>query len=167
MRVFDSAEWTGKDAEKRPHLIDLINRYVPLVTREDVFAMAAVHEKQVSGLLNTVWDYEQRNKALNEHLHKLNLEYGEAHRIPVDMGVVGYSTDYDAMRQVTRHRVDWRPSPFQMGMVLADEPLRAADFPTLFKAVMADFDRMFDEKLKPQLRDAYAKLFQNAPRSRR
>ncbi|PDT45361.1 hypothetical protein CO661_24170 [Sinorhizobium fredii] len=140
--------------------MELIDRYVPRHTREEVVEMSIRYEERITALLHTIHDYHQRCHGLQVHLAELEEEYAKRTMIPVSSGLVTAEAGHDLYRMATYYRVDWRPDPRRAVISLRDEPLRQAEFPHLFNAAMKQFETQVLRELTDQLRGEYGKLYE-------
>lgn len=139
--------------------MELIDRYVPRHTREEVVEMSIRYEERITALLRTIHDYSQRCHGLQKHLAELEEEYAKRTMIPVSPGLVTADAGRDLYRMATFYRLDWRPDPRRSVITLADAPFAQAEFPRLFDAAMNQFEKQVIPELTQQLRSEYAKLY--------
>ncbi|RVP24576.1 hypothetical protein [Sinorhizobium meliloti] len=146
--------------KKLPTLMELIDRYVPRHTREEVVEMSIRYEERITALLRTIHDYHQRCHALQVHLAELEEEYAKKTMIPASYGKLSSQAEFLPHQWANRFTVYWRPDPMTASITVAQEPIRKDEYPRLFEATMKEFERGVVHRLTEQLRGEYAKLYE-------
>jgi hypothetical protein len=145
--------------------MQLIDRYVPRHTREEVVEMSIRYEERITALLMTIYEYHQRCDALQKHLAELEEEYAKRTMIPVSSGLLTTEAGKDLYRMENYFRLDWRPDPRRSIVTMREEPFHKEEYPRLFEAAMKQFETQVLRELTHQLRGEYAKLYEaNRPR---
>ncbi|MEY9719294.1 hypothetical protein ABIA22_001784 [Sinorhizobium fredii] len=148
-------------AEKKlPTLMELIDRYVPRHTREEVVEMSIRYEERITALLRTIHDYSERCHALQVHLYELEEEYAKRTMVNVSTGRVTADAGRDLYRMTDFYRLSWNPDPRRAVVTLANAPFRKEEFPRLFEAAMKTFEKQVLRELTDQLRGEYGKLYE-------
>ncbi|MDX0270915.1 hypothetical protein GOC13_24520 [Sinorhizobium meliloti] len=139
--------------------MELIDRYVPRHTREEVVEMSIRYEERITALLMTIHDYQERCHGLQKHLAELEEEYAKRTMIPVHYGHLSTEAEYDLYRQTHLYRAVWRPDPLMACITLPREPFRKDEYPMLFEATMKQFEKELVRGLTEKLRAEYGKLY--------
>lgn len=140
--------------------MELIDRYVPRHTREEVVEMSIRYEERITALLRTIHSYHERCQSLQEHLHELEEEYAKRTMVNVPAGLVTTEAGKDLYQMATYFRLDWRLDPRRAVITMRDEPFDRVEFPRLFEAAMKQFEKQVLRELTDQLKGEYAKLYE-------
>ncbi|MQW33560.1 hypothetical protein [Sinorhizobium meliloti] len=139
--------------------MELIDRYVPRHTREEVVEMSIRYEERITALLRTIHDYHQRCHGLQVHLAELEEEYAKRTMIKVHPGHLSTESEFSICHQVPIYRAYWRPEPMVATIALPERPLHKDEFPRLFAATMKQFEKQLVHGLTEKLKGEYAKLY--------
>jgi hypothetical protein len=151
--------------KKRPTLMELIDRYVPRHTREEVVEMSIRYEERITALLMTIHEYQERCHSLQVHLAELEEEYARRTMVNVSPGLVTADAGRDLYRTADYYRLSWNPDPRRAVVTMASAPFHKEEYPRLFEAAMKQFETQVLRELTHQLRGEYAKLYEaNRPR---
>jgi hypothetical protein len=139
----------------------LIDRYIPVHTREEMWEMQRHHEERVWDLLTTIHHYRERNQQMAERMNAMEKEYYEHTAIPVGFGTFKADAfvDIASPDMAKTYSVTWRPDPFRMNLRLAYRPINKEDHPHLFEATLRQFKEHATRTLIPQLEREFAKLY--------
>jgi 23S rRNA U2552 (ribose-2'-O)-methylase RlmE/FtsJ len=145
----------------RANLTELIDRYVPRHTREEVWEMQRLHEERVWDLLSTIHMYRERNQQMAERMNAMEEEYYEHTRIPVNLGAFKADAFVDiTMPDMAKtYQVTWRPDTYRAQLRLAYQPISKEDHPHLFEATMRQFEKEITRTLIPKLQYEFSKLY--------
>lgn len=160
MAEYDSKTWTG-DTE-RPSLMQLIDRYVPRHTREEVIEMSLRHEERITALLLTIHEYRMRNQQMAERMDAMEKEFYSQVRIPVSLGSFTASAEVTPHDMARTYSVKWYPDRFAMHCRISDADvfrLSPELTPHLFEMVGRQFEEHAKRELLPKLRTEYLKLY--------
>jgi hypothetical protein len=157
---------TEDTKKKLPTLMELIDRYIPRHTREEVMQMSFVYEERIRAILLHLHEYHERCAGLQRHLGELEEEYAKETMIKVPYGRVTAELDFSPASYSDHYRVMWRPDPRQMVIAQRREPLDPQEYPRLFEAIMKQFEREFTTTVKDQIKAEYAKLYASTARTR-
>jgi hypothetical protein len=163
LSTFDSSTWTGRapaEPRNRPPLLELIDRFVPRHTREEVVEMSIRYEERIHDLLCTIHEYHLRCDAMAKHMHEMEREYYEKVAIPVSFGSMEADAAYNTSDFSRTVRITWRPDPYRVQIVLADRmAVDEQDTPHLFEMIKRQFHERITKELGDQLTRAYLKLY--------
>ncbi|RUT87637.1 MULTISPECIES: hypothetical protein [unclassified Mesorhizobium] len=143
------------------NLTELIDRYVPRHTREEVWEMQRLHEERVWDLLSTIHSYRERNQQMAERMNAMEKEYYTHTAIPVGHGFFKADAfvDISSPDMAKTYQVTWRPDPYRAQLRLAYRPISREEHPHLFEATMRQFEDEITRSLIPKLRNEFAKLY--------
>ncbi len=139
--------------------MQLIDRYVPRHTREEVVEMSIRYEERITSLLLAIHQYSERCHSLQVHLSELEDEYAKRTMINVPFGKLTAESELSFQHMAPSYRIIWRPEAYGAAITLPHEPYNREEFPRLFDATMKRFERMFAEEAVKQLRSQYAELY--------
>jgi hypothetical protein len=161
----DSGAWTGREARSKsyPSVTELIDKYLPRKTQNEVYAMSRVYEARITDLMRTIHDYHLRCEAMAKHMDGMEKEYYGKVAIPVSFGKLEASMERMPYEMATSYTVDWRPDPARCRIVLRDDyRLNERDHPHLFEMVCRQFEDRIKADLIPRLRNEFGKLYSYA-----
>ncbi|PBB68164.1 hypothetical protein CK228_13730 [Mesorhizobium sp. WSM4312] len=159
---FDSKAWTGREAGSKsyPSVTELIDKYLPRKTQNEVYAMSRVYEARITDLMRTIHDYHLRCEAMAKHMDGMEKEFYSRVAFPVTHGSFEASAERIPMEMSHGYQVTWRPDPFRMHCVMRDNDLiNQQDHPHLFEMVCRQFEEHVTRTLIPKLRQEFAKLY--------
>jgi hypothetical protein len=154
------------ETPKKLSLMELIDRYVPRHTREEVVQMSFVFEDRIKDLLLILHSYYERNAALQKAYVALEEETFKREAIKVPIGRITSDTAIDPYRMEDIYRVMWRPDPMMMAIALPRVPLHPEEYPRMFEGVMRQFEEQLVQALTKQLKAEYGNLYAAAHRKR-
>lgn len=143
----------------RANLTELIDRYIPLHTREEVWEMQRHHEERVWDLLNTIHQYRERNQQMAERMVAMEKEYYAEIGLKVPFGSFTADSAVNLYDQVQSYRITWRPDAFRAETRVAYRPLDPNERPYLFEVMCRQFKEHVTRELIPRLEHEYAKLY--------
>lgn len=138
----------------------LIDRYVPTVTREQVWELESRHADATFALLSQLHEAHERNRRLAERMDAMEKEFYSKVKMPVSLGKFGVGVHLDPLHITRNIRVVWKPEPYAMAIALRDEPfINDRDTPLLFEMVGRQFEEAATRELIPALRRQYQALY--------
>ncbi|RUU80238.1 hypothetical protein [Mesorhizobium sp. M7A.F.Ca.MR.362.00.0.0] len=161
-REYESRDWTGRDPDsKYPSVTELIDKYLPRHTREEVVAMSMAYEDRIRDLMYRIHEYHLRCDAMSKHMHSMEEEYYQHTRIPISLGAFKADAfvDIASPDMAKTYQVTWRPDTYRAQLRLAYRPVSKDEHPHLFEATMRQFEQEITRTLIPKLRHEFAKLY--------
>jgi hypothetical protein len=163
----DSKGWTGREARSTPYpsVTELIDKYLPRKTQNEVYAMSRVYEARITDLMRTIHDYHLRCEAMAKHMDGMQSEYYDKVAIPVSYGLLDGSMEINPMEMTRSIDVEWRPDPQRLRYVMRDSyRVNDQETPHLFEAICREFEERIKAHLIPKLRYEFGKLYSTSRR---
>ncbi|TIQ65470.1 MAG: hypothetical protein E5X41_15030 [Mesorhizobium sp.] len=158
-REFESRDWTGREPRDYPSVTELIDKYLPRHTREEVVAMSMAYEDRIRDLMYRIHEYHLRCDEMAKQMDAMEKEYYEHTRIPVSMGSFKAEASVELMDMAKTYQVTWRPDPYRAQLRLAYRPINKDEQPYLFEATMRQFKDEATRTLIPMLEREFVKLY--------
>lgn len=158
----DSKAWTGREAGSKsyPSVTELIDKYLPRRTQNEVYAMSRVYEARITDLMRTIHDYHLRCEAMGKHMDGMEKEFYSKVAWPVSHGTFESAAERSPYEMTQTYQVTWRPDAFKCRYVMRDGDLiNQQDHPHLFEMVCRQFEDHITRTLIPKLRSEFAKLY--------
>ncbi|TPI67585.1 hypothetical protein FJ420_01875 [Mesorhizobium sp. B3-1-3] len=158
----DSKAWTGREAGSKsyPSVTELIDKYLPRKTQNEVYAMSRVYEARITDLMRTIHDYHLRCEAMANHMDGMEKEYYGKVAIPVSYGLLESDMYVSPMDMTRTIQVEWRPDPQRLRYVMRDDyRINEQDTPHLYETVCRQFEERLKAHLIPKLRAEFGKLY--------
>lgn len=163
-REFESRDWTGREPRDYPSVTELIDKYLPRHTREEVVAMSMAYEDRIRDLMYRIHEYHLRCDEMSKHMHGMEEEYYRKVAVPVSYGELKAGAMVSLADMTKTYQVEWRPDSHRACIRMQFEPINDRDHPHLVQAVCRQFRTHLEHALIPQLEREFAKLYANERR---